>query len=184
MTRSQILSQFFTSKDFNDCIKKMEPVNLQDDLKAEVGLILCEMPEDKINGLWERKELKFYTVRIILNLVKSSSSPFYKKFRGKADMIIADNYFSDIFAKADYFSDTQAKLFNNIQSSLVHEDYDPIKDIAIAEIDNLYWYDREVLKLYAEHGTYRKVEEVTGIPFESIYKTVKKGCIQIRKKVA
>lgn len=158
MTKNEILSELFTSKDFNQCIKKMKPENLQDELKAEVALILCEKPEDLILGLASRKELRFYTVRIILNLIQSNTSQFYKKFR-----------------------------VNNLELSEIIEptiiEYDERKDTAISEIDNLYWYDREILKLYAEHGTYRKVEEVTGIPFESVYKTVMKNCKIIRDRL-
>jgi len=159
MTRNEIISDLFTSKDFNACIKKMKPERLQDDLKAEVGLILCEKPDEKIIELHESGMLKFYTVRIILNLMQSSSSPFYKKFRM-----------------------TNVELSNIIEPIII--EYDHRKDKAIAEIENLYWYDREILKLYAEYGTYRAVEEATGIPFESIYKTVQKNCHLIRKKVA
>lgn len=159
MTRNQIISELFTSKDFNACIKKMKPENLQDELKAEVGLILCEKPEDQIVELWQLGKLKFYTVRIILNLMQSSSSPFYKKFRV-----------------------SNVELSEAIEPIII--EYDQRKDKAMEAIEDLYWYDREILKLYAEHGTYRKVEEVTGIPFESIYKTVQKNCLHIRKKVA
>lgn len=158
MTKNEILSELFTSKDFNQCIRKMKPESLQDELKAEVALILCEKPEDLIIGLADRKELRFYTVRIILNLIQSNTSQFYKKFR-----------------------------VNNLELSEISEptiiEYDERKDTAISEIDNLYWYDREILKLYAEHGTYRKVEEVTGIPFESVYKTVMKNCKIIRDRL-
>ena len=159
MTRNQIIADLFTSKDFNSCIKKMKPESLQDELKAEVALILCEKPEEVIIELWELGKLKFYTVRIILNLMQSSSSPFYKKFRV-----------------------SNVELSEIIEPIIV--EYDHRKDAAINEIENLYWYDREILKLYGEYGTYRKVEEVTGIPFESIYKTVQKASLQIRKKVA
>lgn len=158
MTKNEILSELFTSKDFNQCIRKMKPENLQDELKAEVALILCEKPEALILGLADRKELRFYTVRIILNLIQSNTSQFYKKFR-----------------------------VNNLELSEIIEpiiiEYDERKDTAISEIENLYWYDREILKLYAEHGTYRKVEEVTGIPFESIYKTIQKNCKIIRDRL-
>lgn len=159
MTRNQIITQLFTSLDFKSCIKKMKPEHLQDELMAEVGLILCEKPELMIIELWELGKLKFYTVRIILNLVQSTTSGFYKKFR-----------------------------VNNLELSQIIEpiitEYDSRKDHAMDEIENLYWYDREILKLYAEHGTYRKVEEVTGIPFESIYKTVQKGAAAIRRRLA
>jgi hypothetical protein len=138
----------------------MDPEYLQDELKAEVALILCEMRESQVIELWELGKLRFYTVRIILNLTQSKNSKFYYKFRKQAFVELLDTH------------------------ELPVQDYDTKKDEAIMQIDSLYWYDREILKLYAEHGTYRAVEAVTGIPFESIYKTVQKGCLQIRRKVA
>lgn len=165
----------------------MKPEYLQDELRAEVALILCEKPEDQIIELWRLEKLKFYTVRIIINLIQSNSSPFYKKFRGSYSPDIG--YIERLLNKYEDSPPDDAveqfQVFKTYSESLkCHDNYDDSKDRAIAEIDNLYWYDREILKLYAEHGTYRKVEEVTGIPFESIYKTVQRGCKQIRLKVA
>ena len=202
MTRAQILSDLFTSKDFTQCISKMEPVSLQDELKAEVALILCEMDEDKLIGLAERDELKYYTVRIIINQIQSKSSPFYKKFRklgisystvyklqstshetfdlSRIDARFAKEEHDELYCTKDTVTDKiQAAL-----SEQMPEEYDDKPDRAIAEIDKLYWYDREIMKLYAEHGTYRKIEEVTGIPFESVYKTVRRCCKEIKMKVA
>src|SRR5690349_1529136 len=120
MTRNQIIADLFTSKDFNACIKKMKPQSLQDELKAEVALILCEKPDEVIIELWELGKLRFYTVRIILNLMQSSSSQFYKKFRV-----------------------SNVELSEIIEPIIV--EYDHRKDAAINEIENLYWYDREIL---------------------------------------
>jgi hypothetical protein len=41
------------------------------------------------------------------------------------------------------------------------------------QIDKLYWYDKEILKLYIEHGSVRKVAALTGIPHTSIFITIK-----------
>jgi hypothetical protein len=138
----------------------MRPKDLQDDLKAEVALILCEKSEDLILELHDKGGLKYYTVRIILNLIQSNTSPFYKKFR------LSNVELSDLI------------------EPYVLPEYDSRKDQAMEELETLYWYDREILKLYGKYGTYRKIEEETGIPFESIYKTVQKACKEIRKKVA
>lgn len=81
MTRNQIIEKLFTGKNFNDCIQRMEPAHLRDDLKMEVIAIVCEWPDEKIIGLEERKELDFFVVRVIINQIQSSTSPFYKKFR-------------------------------------------------------------------------------------------------------
>lgn len=81
-TKNEIITAMYNSKEFNDCINKMEPDHLRDDLRAEVILILLETADDKIMKLHEQKDgLKFYTVRIILNLIQSKTSSFYKKYR-------------------------------------------------------------------------------------------------------
>ena len=53
MSRDEILSEFWESKSVNEAFEKMQPVELQADLKAEVFLILCEMDESKLIGLYE-----------------------------------------------------------------------------------------------------------------------------------
>lgn len=191
MTRDKILSDLFTSKEFIQCIAKMEPVELQEELKAEVALVLCEMNTEKLMGLAERNELKYYTVRIIINQIQSKSSPFYKKFRKSpltCKLVITD--FERLDLNADQIHEEGIKpvyvhLYNEMQKALHdNQKYDDRSDRAIAEIENLPWYDREMLKLYAEYGTYRKIEEITQIPWESAYKTIKKACKEIKSKIA
>jgi hypothetical protein len=182
MTKNEIIAELFVSDDFNKCIRKMEPANLRDDLKAEVALILCEKDADLIIGLHERKELTYYTVRIIINMIQSKTSPFYKKFRAISLMPISSFYFH---SSDEVDNDSIGTVLQDIHT--IHDipcGYDDRSDRAIEAIDDLYWYTKEILKLYGELGTYRAVEEATGIPFESIYKTVQKGCKEIRKRVA
>ena len=68
----------------------MQPVELQADLKAEVFLILCEMEEEKLIGLYERNELKYYMVRIMLNMIKSDRSSFFKNYRNYVELLEND----------------------------------------------------------------------------------------------
>lgn len=52
-----------------------------DDLIQEIYLILLEYNEDKLIKMYERKQLKFFIVRIIMNQYFSKNSPFYKKYK-------------------------------------------------------------------------------------------------------
>jgi hypothetical protein len=81
MTRNQIIEDLFTGKDFNDCISKVNPKGLRDDLRQEVALFVCEIPEEKLIQLNERKELRFYVARTIFHFITNKYHPFYKKFR-------------------------------------------------------------------------------------------------------
>ena len=78
MLRNKIITEFWESKSVNEAFEKMQPIELQADLKSEVFLVLCEMEESKLIGLYERNELKYYMVRIMLNMIKSDRSNFFK----------------------------------------------------------------------------------------------------------
>jgi hypothetical protein len=162
-TKNEIVGQLFTSKEFNDCIVKMEPDHLRDDLKAEVALILLETPDEKIIALHERKELKFYAVRIILNLIQSPRSSFYKTYRQHV-VELTDRFTSDDL-------DIEAR-----------ESRERKEDSALKEIDNLYWYNQKLLHLYIEHGNYRAIEKETHIPYSSAYKTIQASLKIIKQK--
>lgn len=178
-TKNEIISELYLSKEFNDCISKMEPDHLQDDLKAEVVLVLLEKPESTILDIHSRGELRFFTTRIILNLIKSNTSPFYKKYRLHYSSLSQEsgNYssISDSGPKRGpvaHESDITERLRRELQEERVKE-----------YIGKLYWYDREIIELYVRLGNYRAIEKETGIPFESCYSTIKKVIKKIREDV-
>ena len=80
-SKSNIIEELYNSKNFNDCINKMDPDYLRDDLKAEVILVVCEMSEERLYQMYESRSLAFFVVRIILNMIKSKTSGFYRKYR-------------------------------------------------------------------------------------------------------
>ena len=46
----------------------------------------------------------------------------------------------------------------------------------------MYWYDRELFKIYLSEGSLRKSEQATGIPYVSIKVTVDKVRKKLKKK--
>lgn len=164
MTRTQIIEQLFTGKNFNDCISKMEPEHLREDLKMEVIAVVCEWPEEKVKALHYEGKLEFYVVRVIINMLSNKYSPFFKKFRVQTlqltNMEIAEIYALD-----------ERELRENQE------------DAVMGEIDNLDWYNGKMLRLYMNKGTYRAMETATGIPHESCYKTVQKAIKELKRKI-
>lgn len=165
MGKNEIVAELFTSKEFNDCINKMEPDHLRDDLRSDVTLILLETEESKLMDIYSAGALKFYTVRIILNLIQSKTSLFYKRYRQQVAEI------------TDRF---MAEEQQDIVERMTRED---MEDQAMKEIDNLYWYNAGIVKLYLKHGNYRAIEQDTGIPYSSAYKTIQKSFQEIKQKV-
>jgi hypothetical protein len=163
-TKNQIIEELYKSREFNDCINKMEPEHLRDDLKAEVVLILLEIDEVKLMEIHGKGALKFFTARIIINQVFSKTSPFYKQYRQQFNEI------NDRFAYEE----------TDIEERATREE---IEEKMLSEIDNLYWYNAGIVKLYMKLGNFRAIERDTGIPYASAYKTVKKSFNEIKQKV-
>jgi len=159
MVKNEILEQYWTLKEVNDAFDKMHPEELRYDLKAEVFLVLCEMEDDKLVGLFERNELKFYIVRIMLNMIKSDRSTFYKNYRNYTEFVDQD------FVSDDY----DKSMFEKLE----------------ANMEDLHWYNKEILKLYAIDfkKNAKELSRKTGIPYMSIIRTINKTKKQMKTNI-
>jgi hypothetical protein len=157
--RESIIQEMYLSTDINDAIGKMNPIDLQDDLRQEVFLVLCEMDEAKLFEMYEQGYLKYFIVRTILNMAKSDRSNFYKKFR-QVYQEIPVHY---EIQKEEYNED----LINKLEKGL----------------GVLHWYEREIFRLYAKDKNLLQVSRETKIPYRSLIKTVRKTKILLKYKI-
>lgn len=158
MGRSEIIAELWENEEVNTAFSKMHPIELQYDLKAEVFLVLCEMDEEKLIGMYERKEIRFYIVRCMLNMAKSDRSTFWKQYR---------NYI-------EYEEkDTSERFQEDITSKMVKG------------LENLHWYQREILNLYTFefNKNAKELSRETGIPYMSIIRSLKQTKTELRKTI-
>ena len=156
MTKNDIISQLYLSEDINSAISKMQPFELQDDLRQEVFLVLCEMDEDRLFQMFNDGYLKYFIVRTILNMAKSDRSNFSRTFR---------------------------KVYEEVQDQPTEEYDESINEKLNKSMEILHWYEREVMKLFAESGNLLQVSRDTGIPYRSLLKTVKKVKTLLKYKI-
>lgn len=161
MVKNKILAEYWALKEVNDAFSKMHPEELQYDLKAEVFLVLCEMNEEKLIGMYERNELKFYIVRTMLNMIKSDRSNFYKSYRNYTEYVDNDTEVIVDFDKLD--------LVDKLEKNL----------------EGLHWYNKEILKLYAIDfkKNAKELSRKTGIPYMSIVRTINKTKKQMKTNI-
>jgi len=156
--RNEILIEFWQSEEVNKAFSKMHPIELQDDLKSEVFLILAELPEQKLIDLYNKKQLRFYVVRIMLNLVQNSNNQFYKRYRNFVEYTaqeIVESYQEDISQKVRL------------------------------SVDDLHWYKKELLRLYTEEFkcNAKALSRDTGIPYMSIVRTLNITKSELKSKI-
>lgn len=164
MTRNEVITTLYNSQPFNDCINRMEPSHLRADLKNEITLILLELPEQRLLRLHAAGQLMYFAWKVVVNQVKSNTSCFCKKYR--QHNVELNGY------------DLAAEEMNGRVGKELEE------ELALARVEDLYWYDRDIVRLYLRLGSYRAIEKETGIPWESCYKTVRNAVIKLRNEVA
>lgn len=153
-------------------ISKMQPDHLQDELRSEIFLVICEMNEDRLKEYWhegyKRKDcgekLKHYIVRTMLNMAKSDRSTFYNKFRRSFEEW---NERMDVKDEAD-------------QIEVREEMAKRLKD----NMNSLHWYEQKLIEIWAENGRNMiKISRDTGIPYRSLSKTIIKAKKELRIKI-
>ena len=159
MNKETIITQMYLDKDINQAISKMQPTELQDDLRQEIFLVLCEMNDERLCGMWTSGYLKYFTVRTMLNMAKSDRSTFFNQFR-KSFTEYCDNY-----EKADESTGIDDEMDSKVKKSM----------------GELHWYEKNVFELYADNGrNILKLSRDTKIPYRSLFKTVTK----VKKKLS
>jgi hypothetical protein len=158
MVKTEIIAKLWDNKEVNEAFSKMHPVELQYDLKAEVFLVLCEMDDDKLIGMYNRNEIRFFLVRVMLNMIKSDRSTFWKQYR---------NY-------TEYDGKEQVEV---IQANII--------DKMESSIEKLHWYQKEILRLYALdfNKNAKELSRQTGIPYMSIIRTLKQTKTELKKNI-
>lgn len=153
ITRNHIISELYKDKDIAQAIGKMQPVELQDDLRQEMFMVLCEMDEEKLMGMHQSGYLKFYLVRTMLSMIKSNRSTFFNKFRKQVEEW--DSKYDSKDENLEYQDEMIVKLNQSMNV--------------------LHWYEREIFKLYSESGmNIMELSRNTKIPYRSLSMTIKK----------
>lgn len=170
---NEIIVNLIRSNDFQSCIGKVKPSDLQEDLKAEVSLILLETAPEKIITLSEKKQLNFYTVRIIMNLAFSNTSPFYKKYRLPVMELKGTDYCDDSYYLIQRFEREERE-----ESALAE-----VNKMAACEVGSEEWVSGRSMQIFLETGTFRKMQQATMIPYQTCHKMVNKGINKIKQTI-
>lgn len=81
-TSNEIIEELFKSKKVKKFITNIAKQQREyyEDLESDLYLILLQTDNEKLNYLYENKQLDFYINRILCNQLKSTTSPFYRTY--------------------------------------------------------------------------------------------------------
>lgn len=164
----KMITDIYNSPEIDECISKLVNAGLRADFKQELFLILCSVPCEKIVSM--NGNLKYFVVRIILNLVRQKRNVFHKTYLDKTVEYNSDLLKYETSSPADV--DTMAERHE--QEDKEEEIINRIESID-KELGNLsYPYHRAMVELLSKLGSMRAVSYETGIPFSTVQRTFKK----------
>ena len=153
MNKSEIINYALSDKYKSICLRLAG--NLSDDLHQEFLLILLEFSDEKIADI---RQPDAFLYRILKNMACSSTSKFYEVYRRQL---------------------TKDDIRNIKEKESPQPNY---KKFSIA-FDSLYWYDKEILKLYESSGSVSKIKEKVNIPETSLKVTIRNARKEIKKRM-
>ena len=184
ISRETIIRELFLSPDVANAISKMEPEDLRDDLRQEMFVVLCEMDEAKLRGLYERKELKAFLAGTMWRMMASDRSTFYNTHRKYREQMLTNSVHVTKDGALAMFSQEDANPSGNwnydfglieiLPEGLVHRDLDEervhwqdkVHDV-LQQIDP---YEADMFRVYTAMGgkSCHPVAQATGIPIRSV----------------
>jgi len=163
MNRNDILTEVYQDVFYKCYISSLLP-NLVNEAHSEFLCKLSEMDEDKLIKLHNNKELKYYSIAMIRNMIFNRNSPFNKLFKNQ-DLPIEEAFYIEEDSDTPQFDDDAADAL--ILDIWEHLEYRS-KTIEGA------WYSEQIFKMYFNTTkSFRDLSSETKIPTSSIYHNVK-----------
>jgi hypothetical protein len=162
VTKNEIISKLYNDQDIANAIAKMNPVELQDDLRQEMFLVLCEMDDTRLIEMHKNGFLKYYLVRTMLTMIKSDRSTFHNKFR---------RIFQEIGCAVE---DKPVPVDESNEA--LHVGIETV-------MKELHWYENGIFKLYAQNKNISELSRQTSIPYRSLSKTISDTRKKIKSKM-
>lgn len=166
MSRQEIITNLYNSKEVDDCICKMVQAKHRQDFKQELFLVISEKDESFINDLWNKREIKFYIVRTIINLSRQKRNVFHKNYLDTKVNYDTDKLSTvELKAESDCIEERVRKEENEIRMIKKVHDLDQEMNTPAYRLMAL---------LVNKLGSQREVARITGINVSIISRGLKK----------
>ena len=148
--------------------------NEVDEVVQELMLYFLQMNLETLKGIYDKdgkKGILKYGAVVIKRSLHSKNSPYYYKYRKYYTQLdsIASDITYDITENGEL---TNPKNLYNIPNEVNEYKYKKLEQID-KELDCIYWYDRELFKLYYyETNTLDSLAKKTGISRNSLFITI------------
>jgi RNA polymerase sigma factor (sigma-70 family) len=167
-SKAEIIDEAANNKELKAITRKIAgDANLADDLFQELMLILLEYNEFKLAEIYAKNYFKWFLVKTLTNQFNSKTSKFYYNY--KKNNLEPENNKEIPEPEVE-----EGLVLAELEYALT------AIDVTTAESKDQH-YERSLLKLYFEVGSFRKLSAQTGIPYKTIQYTVKRIITELKQ---
>lgn len=155
----QHIADIYNHPAFNKLISKIKPIELQDDLKQEVAVILLTKESEQIQRLVDNNELLQYTLGIVWIYATTKNNTFFKTFKKSNNELIKE--YHELQKGREIFSDSQIVAANKLLDNKMN-------------INPNQAHEAIIFRKYIELSSAEKVANYFGIPAMHCYEVIRK----------
>lgn len=155
---------------YNNLLQSSKNISYNSELSEELLHYALEqlLTKPNVQDIVDSGGAQFWVVRTMLNSFRSTTSAFFKLYRGTFEQISLESYLAD-------------------DNDIAEQNESETEETAIkirSELGKLYWYDRELFNLYTEgQHTISSLSRETKIPRTSISLTINRVKSHIKNKI-
>ena len=139
-----------------------------EELAHEVIISLYSGDREKLAGLIERKQMRYWILRIMLNQYNSSTSPFHYQYRKPAER------------HRNAACEIEDWLDNEVEEKIIKEH---LYTFVEEELSQMPFFERTVIEVYYNHDhSLDSLSEATGISRSTLWLTLKNTRNAIKEK--
>lgn len=130
-----------------------------EELAHEVIVVLYDADREKMEGLIQRRQMRYWIARIMLNQYNSSTSPYHYKYRKPEARHRDAAHEIEAWSADDDGWEGRERLCTFVEEQLANQPY----------------FERMVFQVYVAHNhSLNTLAEATGISRTTLYKAIKK----------
>jgi DNA-directed RNA polymerase specialized sigma24 family protein len=155
---------------YNNLLQSSKNISYNSELSEELCHYAIEalLTKPNVQEIIDSGGATFWVIRVMLNSYRSTTSQFFKLYRGHFEQISLESYLSDETDIEDQAESETEETAIKIR----------------AELAKIYWYDRELFNLYTEGShTISSLARETKIPRTSISLTINRVRSHIKSQI-
>lgn len=135
-----------------------------EDLAHEIMLLLLTSNREKMNILVEKKKIKFYIIRAIINQYRSTSSLYFKKYRKE----------TTLKRKQDATIREHLTHLKNQDLTNLKNYNEEVLDFIDEKLKDVDWFEKNCFAIYyGDELTLDAMSELTGISRNTLYRAIR-----------